>query len=96
MHAIVGRSRIGDFEQARKFLREEAIPRLSQIPGFVSGHWVKLDENTGASLILFESEEAAQQAAERFQANPAAHGHPDQHRGWRSPRKRLIAHSPSS
>jgi hypothetical protein len=70
MHAVVGRSRIGDFDQARKFLREEAIPRLSQIPGFVSGHWVRLDENTGASLILFESEEAAQQAAERFQANP--------------------------
>ena len=32
------------------------MPRLSQTPGFVSGHWVKLDENTGASMILFESE----------------------------------------
>ena len=38
MHAVVARSTIQDFEQARKFLREEAIPRLSQMPGFVSGH----------------------------------------------------------
>lgn len=70
MYAVVGRSTIQDFDQATKFLREEAIPRLSQMPGFVSGHWVKLGENTGASMILFESEEAAQAAKERFEANP--------------------------
>ncbi len=70
MYAVVGRSTIQDFDQAKKFLREEAIPRLSQMPGFVSGHWVKLGENTGASMILFESEEAAQAAKERFEANP--------------------------
>ena len=31
-----------------------AIPRLSQMPGFVSGHWVRLGENDGASMIIFE------------------------------------------
>jgi hypothetical protein len=71
MYAVVGRSTIQDFEQARKFLRDEVIPRLSQTPGFVSGHWVRLDETTGASLLVFESEEAAQAAVERFRANPA-------------------------
>jgi hypothetical protein len=70
MHAVVGRSSIQDFDQARKFLREEGIPRLSKAPGFVSGHWMRLDENTGASVIIFESEEAAQAAAEMFRTNP--------------------------
>jgi hypothetical protein len=70
MHAVVGRSTISDFDQARKFLRDEAIPRLSQMPGFVSGHWVRLDENTGASMIVFETEEAAREAAERFRSMP--------------------------
>lgn len=69
MHAVVGRSTVGDFDQARAFLREEGIPRLSQMPGFISGHWIRIDDTTGASLLLFESEEAAQQAAERFRAN---------------------------
>ena len=70
MHAVVARSTIQDFEQARKFLREEGIPRLSQMPGFVSGHWVRLGETSGASMIVFESEEAAEKAAELFRTNP--------------------------
>ena len=57
-----GKSTIQDFDEARKFLREEGIPRLSAMPGFVSGHWVKLGENDGASMIIFETEEAAQAA----------------------------------
>jgi hypothetical protein len=70
MHAIVARSTIQDFAEARKFLREVAIPRLSQTPGFVSGHWVRLGETNGASMVVFESEEAAQTAAEMFRTNP--------------------------
>jgi hypothetical protein len=72
MHAVVARSTIQDFDQAGKGLREKGIPRLSQTPGFVGGYWVKLDEKTGASMILFESEEAAQAAVEWARANPAA------------------------
>ena len=70
MHAVVARSTIQDFEQARKFLREEAIPHLSQMPGFVSGHGVRLGETDGASMIVFETEEAAQAAAAMFRTNP--------------------------
>jgi hypothetical protein len=40
------------------------------MPGFVSGHWVRLGENTGTSMLLFESEEAAQAAKERMMENP--------------------------
>ena len=69
MYAVVARSTIEDFEQARKFLRDEGIPRLSQMPGFISGHWVRLGEKAGASMILFESEEAAQEAKERVETS---------------------------
>jgi hypothetical protein len=69
MYAVVARSTIEDFEQARKFLREEGIPRLSQMPGFISGHWVRLGEKAGASMILFESEEAAQEMKERVETS---------------------------
>ena len=70
MHAVVARSTLHDFEQAKKILREEGIPRISQAPGFVSGQWVRLDENTGTSMLTFESEEAAQAAAEMLRTNP--------------------------
>ena len=70
MHAVVARSTLHDFEQARKFLREQGIPRISQAPGFVTAHWVRLDENTGTSMLVFESEDAAKAAAEQLKANP--------------------------
>lgn len=70
MHAVVVRSTLHDFEQARKILREEGIPRLTQAPGFVAAQWVRLDENTGTSLLTFESEEAARAAAEMLKASP--------------------------
>jgi hypothetical protein len=70
MHAIVVRSTLNDVEQATQFLREQGIPRLQQVPGFVSGQWVRLAENTGTSMLTFESEEAARAAAEQLRSNP--------------------------
>ena len=70
MHAVVARSTLHDFEKATKFLREEGIPRISQAPGFVAAQWVRLDEDTGTSMLTFESEQAAQAAAEQLRANP--------------------------
>jgi len=72
MYAVVARSTIHDFEQGRKFLKEEGAPRISQAPGFVAAQWVRLDENTGTSMLTFESEEAAQAAAEQLRTNPPA------------------------
>ena len=70
MHAVVARSTLHDFERARTVLREEGIPRISQAPGFVAAQWVRLDENTGTSMLTFESEQAARAAAEMLRANP--------------------------
>ena len=72
MHAVVTKATIHDLEGARKFLNEQGIPRISQAPGFVAGHWVSLDESTGTSMIIFESEGAAQAAAEQIRTNPPA------------------------
>jgi hypothetical protein len=70
MHAVVVRSTLHDFDQATKVLREEGIPRISKAPGFVNAQWVRLDETTGTSMLTFESEEAAQAAAEMLRTNP--------------------------
>ena len=65
MHALVVRVSINDPEQATAALREQVVPRVSQAPGFVAGYWTRKD-NTGLSMIVFESEEAAQAASEQI------------------------------
>jgi hypothetical protein len=70
MHAVVVRSTVHDVEQGRKFLQEQGIPRLQQAPGFVGAQWVKLEGDTGTSMLTFESEEAAQAAIEQLRTNP--------------------------
>ncbi|MDQ3866950.1 MAG: hypothetical protein M3304_09015 [Actinomycetota bacterium] len=70
MHAVVVRSTLHDLEQARTFLTEQTIPRVRQTPGFVAAQWVRLNENTGTSMLTFESEEAARAAVERLRNNP--------------------------
>jgi hypothetical protein len=70
MHAVVARSTLHDFERGTTFLREQAIPRIRQAPGFVAAQWVRLDESTGTSMLTFETEEAARAAAEQIRANP--------------------------
>ena len=67
MHAVVVRVNIDDSEAATARLREEVVPRVSQAPGFVAGYWTRKD-NTGLSMLVFESEEAAQQAAAQLPA----------------------------
>jgi hypothetical protein len=65
MHAVVVRVKIGDVEVARKGLREEVLPRVSQAPGFVAGYWTASDDgHDGLSMAVFESEDAARAAAE--------------------------------
>lgn len=70
MHAVVVRSTVHDFEKATGSLREKVIPRLEDAPGFVSGQWIRLDERTGASMVTFETAEAAEGAAEGVGKDP--------------------------
>lgn len=65
MHAVVVKVTITDSEAAESFLREQTVPRVSQAPGFVTGHWTRKD-NSGLSMIVFESEEAANGVSEQI------------------------------
>jgi hypothetical protein len=58
---------VDDVEAAEALLRDEVIPQVSQAPGFVAGYWTRKD-NTGLGMVVFESEEAAQAAADRVQS----------------------------
>jgi heme-degrading monooxygenase HmoA len=68
MHAVVVRITITDPENAETELREQVVPRVSQAPGFVTGYWTRKD-NSGVSMIVFESEDAARAASERIPSN---------------------------
>lgn len=74
MHSVVVRTTLHDVEQGQAFLREQAIPRLKQAPGFVGGQWVKLGDGTGAAMLTFETEEGAQAAVDQLRTNPPPSG----------------------
>ena len=63
MHAVVLRVTITDPESSEPVLREQVVPRVSQAPGFVAGYWTR-KENTGLSMTIWESEDAATSAGE--------------------------------
>src|SRR3954469_25035936 len=65
MHAVVVRVKIDDEDAGLDALRNEVVPQVSQAPGFVAGYWTRKDD-TGLSMIVFDSEEAATQASERI------------------------------
>jgi len=64
MHAVVTRVTISDPEGSESQLREQVVPQVSQAPGFVAGYWTRKD-NTGVSMVIFESEEVANGMSER-------------------------------
>ena len=67
MYAVVVRVSIGDAEIADEGLRERQVPAVSSAPGFVAGYWTRSDDGSkGLSMLVFESEDAARAAAERF------------------------------
>ncbi|MDQ3933666.1 MAG: hypothetical protein M3340_03440 [Actinomycetota bacterium] len=75
MHAVVVRVSFNDVEAAEQMLHGEVVPMVSQAPGFVAGWWTRaLDKSNGLGLIVWESEEAAEQARERLQADEGPGG----------------------
>ena len=65
MHAVVVKVTVNDAEASEQELRERVVPGVSQAPGFVAGYWTRKD-NTGLSMVIFESEEAANGMSERI------------------------------
>jgi hypothetical protein len=67
VHALVVRVTINDRESAQRRLNEEVVPRVSQAQGFQAGYWTWKDD-VGLSMTIFDSEDAASQAADRVRA----------------------------
>ncbi len=69
MHAVVVRVTVNDVEASIKELRESVVPAVSQAPGFVAGYWTRReDSDKGLSMVIFESEETANEAAGRIRS----------------------------
>jgi hypothetical protein len=69
MHAVVVRVTINDREAATQGLRDEVVPAVSQAPGFVAGYWTRKEgSDQGLSMVIVESEDAANAAAERVRS----------------------------
>ena len=69
MHAVVVNVSIADFDQARQMLTERIVPRVSQAPGFVAGYWTRSEDGRrGMSMVVFDSEDAANGAAQMIQS----------------------------
>jgi hypothetical protein len=69
MHAVFVTANIADgqFETARKGLRDEVVPRVSKAPGFVKAFWtIREDKSQGLSCLVFSTREDAQSAVQMF------------------------------
>lgn len=67
MHAVVVSVTINDEGSATEVLQSQVVPRVSGAPGFVAGYWTRKD-NSGLSMTIWESEEAANAGAEMANA----------------------------
>jgi hypothetical protein len=63
MHAVVVKVTLSD-QAEPTVLREQVVPRVSQLPGFVAGYWTRKD-NSGLSMVIFESEEHARAGSDQ-------------------------------
>jgi hypothetical protein len=64
VHAVIVKVTISDREAAQQRLDQDVVPQVSQAPGFQTGYWTWKDD-TGLAMIILDSEDAANQAAER-------------------------------
>ena len=77
MYAVVGTVAIapGQFENARKALHDDVVPRVRKAPGFVKGYWtIAGDRANGVSMLLFNSQADAENAAKMARGNPMPSG----------------------
>jgi hypothetical protein len=70
MHAVVVNLTINEPEADLRALRDGVVPLVSQAPGFVTGYWTRSGD-TGLSMIVFDSKDAADAAAEQLRSTLA-------------------------
>lgn len=65
MHAVVISARIesGREQEGIENLHANVLPAVKQIPGITSGYWLSPVAGQGLTVLVFETEEAANAAA---------------------------------
>jgi hypothetical protein len=71
MHAVVVTVTRHDPAKSEEAVRNDVAPRVSKMPGFVAGYWTAAGAS-GLSMVIFESEETAQAAAEMVRGGQVA------------------------
>jgi hypothetical protein len=77
MYAVVVNANIaeGQFDPARKHLRETVVPRVSQQPGLVKAYWsTSSDSRSGLSFVVFKTRQDAESAANMVRTTPPPPG----------------------
>ena len=59
MYAALATVSISDYERARQLLHDDVLPTVTDIPGFVSGHWLAPVDGKGIEILIFETEDEA-------------------------------------
>ena len=62
MHAVIVSVKLSGTPNP-EVLREQVVPRVKELPGFVAGYWTR-DGGSGRSMVVFDSEENAQAASD--------------------------------
>ena len=62
MYAVIVNVKLSDNPDTA-ILREQVVPRVKELPGFVAGYWTRGD-GVGRSMVVFDSEENAQAASD--------------------------------
>jgi len=62
MYAVLVKVKLSDNPDTA-ILREQVVPRVKELPGFVAGYWTR-GEGVGQSMVVFDSEENAQAASD--------------------------------
>jgi len=79
MHAVIVKVEIDSSQEdlARKLLREVTVPRAKALADFKSGTWLRaLEGGRGMSVLLFDSEDTARNAADQIRSQGPPQGSP--------------------
>ena len=73
MHALAVNVNIeaGKEEEALQELRSNVVPRVKQAPGLVAAYWMDPQNGYGYALLIFDSEENANNAKQMAEASPS-------------------------
>jgi hypothetical protein len=63
MYAAMATVSISDYDKAKRVLHDDVLPTVTDIPGFVSGHWFAPVDGKGMEILIFETEDEAQAMA---------------------------------